>query len=198
MELAHRIGLQVDADTERAHLARRFEHHAGHADLLQRQGRRQPADAAAGDEHGAFRHAFGPIWKRTAFLSFGRCPKQARSGPQLPDDEKPWLVDPKPPRDVDELEVEVDLKPTVPGPVLGRLLDVDGDSAVDTDPDGRPTSSGAAGRRTRNASPSSRSPRRNAGAGTAPPARPPPRPTFGAGAVCCALRRHSAARAGIM
>ena len=77
VELAHRIGLHIDADAERAHLARRFEHHAGHADLVQRQGRRQSADAAAGDEHGAFRHAFGPIWKRTAFLTFGACPEQA-------------------------------------------------------------------------------------------------------------------------
>ena len=51
-ELAHRIGLQVDADAQRAHVAHRLEDDAGHADLVQRQGRRQPADAAAGDEYG--------------------------------------------------------------------------------------------------------------------------------------------------
>ena len=60
--------------------------------------------------------------------------------PQLPDDENPRLVDPKPPRDVDELDVEpeVDLKPTLPeaGLVL-PLVDFVGDSAVETEPDGR-------------------------------------------------------------
>jgi hypothetical protein len=52
---------------------------------------------------------------------------------QLPDDEKPRLVEPNPPRDVDE--PEVDLKPTLPP--LGLLVDLDGDSAVETEPEGR-------------------------------------------------------------
>jgi hypothetical protein len=51
---------------------------------------------------------------------------------QLPEDENPRLVEPKPPREVDGLEV--DLKPTVP--LLG-LPDCDGDSAVETEPEGR-------------------------------------------------------------
>lgn len=56
LEFLHRIGLQVDADAERAHLARRLEHHAGHADLVQRQRGGQPADTAAGDEDGMACH----------------------------------------------------------------------------------------------------------------------------------------------
>ena len=56
VELAHGVGLQIDADAERAHLAHRFEDDAGHADLVQRQGRRQPANAAAGDDHKIVRH----------------------------------------------------------------------------------------------------------------------------------------------
>ena len=64
---------------------------------------------------------------------------RGRSGPQLPEDEYPRLVEPKPPRDGEELEedLEVDLKPTLPGAVLVLLVDLDGDSAVDTEPDGR-------------------------------------------------------------
>ena len=60
VELAHGVGLQVDADAERAHLAHRLEHDAGHADLVQRQRRRQPADAAAGDEDWICWSRFGP------------------------------------------------------------------------------------------------------------------------------------------
>ena len=57
VEFAHGIGLQIDADAERAHLAHRFEDDARHADLMQRQRRRQPADAAAGDEYGVIHYA---------------------------------------------------------------------------------------------------------------------------------------------
>ncbi len=56
VELAHRVGLQVHADAQRAHLAHRLEHDARHADLVQRQRRRQPADAAAGDEYGVIHY----------------------------------------------------------------------------------------------------------------------------------------------
>ena len=55
-EFPHGIGLQIDADAERAHFPDGLEHDAGHADLLERQGGRQPADAAAGDEHKIARH----------------------------------------------------------------------------------------------------------------------------------------------
>ena len=61
VELAHGVGLQIDADAERAHLADRFEDDAGHADLVQRQRCRQPADAAAGDDDAIFRSWLGPI-----------------------------------------------------------------------------------------------------------------------------------------
>ena len=57
VKFAHGIGLQIDADAERAHLARRFEHNAGHADPFERERRRQPADAAAGNEHEIVRHS---------------------------------------------------------------------------------------------------------------------------------------------
>ena len=51
VELAHGIGLQIDADAERAHLAHRLEDDAGHADLVERERGRQAANAAAGDDH---------------------------------------------------------------------------------------------------------------------------------------------------
>ena len=56
VEFAHGIGLQIDADAERAHVPDRFEDNAGHADLVERQGCRQPANAAAGDDHKIIRH----------------------------------------------------------------------------------------------------------------------------------------------
>ena len=56
VEFPHRIGLQVDADAQRSHLAHRLEHDARHADLMQGERRRQPADAAAGDEYGIVCH----------------------------------------------------------------------------------------------------------------------------------------------
>ena len=61
VEFAHRVGLQIDADAERTHLADRLEHDARHADLMQRQGRRQPANAAAGDYHRKVRHTQDPV-----------------------------------------------------------------------------------------------------------------------------------------
>ncbi len=51
IELAHGIGLQVDAHAQRLQLGHRFEHDAGHADLMQRERQRHAADAAAGDQH---------------------------------------------------------------------------------------------------------------------------------------------------
>jgi hypothetical protein len=59
VELAHCIRLQVDADTERAHVAHRLEHDAGDPDLVQRQRRREPAEAAARDQYRIVSHA-GP------------------------------------------------------------------------------------------------------------------------------------------
>ena len=51
VKLAHGVGLQVDADAEWAHVAHRFEHGARDADLMQRERGREPADAAAGNDH---------------------------------------------------------------------------------------------------------------------------------------------------
>ena len=50
-EFPHGIGLQIDADAERAHVPDGFEDDAGHADLVKRQGGRQATDAAAGDDY---------------------------------------------------------------------------------------------------------------------------------------------------
>ena len=57
VEFAHGVGLQVDADAERAHFADRFEYDARHTDLMQREGCRQSADAATGDDNAAVAHA---------------------------------------------------------------------------------------------------------------------------------------------
>ena len=62
VELAHGVGLQVDADAERAHLAHRLEHDAGHTDLVQRERGREPADAAARNKDWFVGHAH-PIRK---------------------------------------------------------------------------------------------------------------------------------------
>ena len=56
VKLAHGIGLQIDADAERPHVADSFEHDAWDADLVQRERRRQPANAAAGDDHSIIGH----------------------------------------------------------------------------------------------------------------------------------------------
>ena len=63
VELAHRIGLQVDADAERPHLAHRLEDDAAHADLVEGERGCQPADAAAGDEHEVVGQAASPLHK---------------------------------------------------------------------------------------------------------------------------------------
>ena len=55
VELAHGIGLQVDAHAQRLQIRHRLVDHAGHADLVQREGQGQAADAAAGDQHGELR-----------------------------------------------------------------------------------------------------------------------------------------------
>jgi hypothetical protein len=49
-QLAHGVGLQVDAHAQRLQFGHGFEHGARHADLVQRQRQRQAADAAAGDQ----------------------------------------------------------------------------------------------------------------------------------------------------
>ena len=51
VEFAHGIGLQIDADAERAHVAHRFEDDTGHANLMERERSREPANAAAGNDH---------------------------------------------------------------------------------------------------------------------------------------------------
>jgi hypothetical protein len=51
-QLAHGVGLQVDAHAQRLAAAARLRRHdAGHADLVQGEGQRHAADAAAGDQH---------------------------------------------------------------------------------------------------------------------------------------------------
>src|SRR5690606_40562416 len=50
IELAHGIGLQVDADTERFHVCDGFEHAARHAYLVQRQCRGKAADTGPGNQ----------------------------------------------------------------------------------------------------------------------------------------------------
>ena len=59
IELAYCVGLQVDADAERFHLAHGLEHRARHADLMKGQGRGQPANPATGNEHLRFSHERG-------------------------------------------------------------------------------------------------------------------------------------------
>ena len=50
-QLAHAVRQQVDADAQRPDLRRRLEDVAGDAGLVQRQREREPADAAADDQH---------------------------------------------------------------------------------------------------------------------------------------------------
>ena len=50
VQLAHGVGLQVDAHAERLERADRLQHEAGHADLVQGQREAQAADAGAGDQ----------------------------------------------------------------------------------------------------------------------------------------------------
>ena len=58
VELAHGVGLQIDADAQRPHLPHGLVDHAGHADLVEGQCGRQSADTAAGDDHRVFCHAW--------------------------------------------------------------------------------------------------------------------------------------------
>ncbi len=51
-QLAHGIRLQVDAHAEWLEFRHRLVDDARHADLVQRQGQRHAADAAAGNQHG--------------------------------------------------------------------------------------------------------------------------------------------------
>ena len=48
-QLAHGIGLQVDAHAQRLDLGHRLEHGAGHTDLMQRQRQCHAANATACD-----------------------------------------------------------------------------------------------------------------------------------------------------
>ena len=50
VEFAHGIGLQIDADAERAHLADRLEDDGAHADLMECERGGEPANAAAGND----------------------------------------------------------------------------------------------------------------------------------------------------
>jgi len=52
VELANGVRLQVDADTERLRIGDRLEHHARHADLVEREREAHAADAASGDQDG--------------------------------------------------------------------------------------------------------------------------------------------------
>src|SRR6185436_13187374 len=122
-----------------------------------------------------------------------------RTMPQLPDEENPRLVDPKPPRDVDELDVpEVDLKPTLPEAGLVLLLvDLVGDSAVETEPEGRfdveRGQSEDDERELQFQLPQERR-RRHGSSGAAPGGRG----TAWAGCAAAGCGRHSLLRAGIM
>jgi hypothetical protein len=51
-QFAHRMRQHVDADAERLQRGDAFEYFGRHADLMQAERQRQPADAAAGDENG--------------------------------------------------------------------------------------------------------------------------------------------------
>ncbi len=79
VEFAHRIGLQIDADAQRAHLAHRLDDHAGRADLMQRQGRRQAADAAAGDNHERVCHLELSVGQPAVRLAPQSRPEQAEA-----------------------------------------------------------------------------------------------------------------------
>lgn len=51
VELAHGVGLQVDAHAQRLQLGHRLEDDAGHTDLVQRQRQRHAADPTSGDQY---------------------------------------------------------------------------------------------------------------------------------------------------
>ena len=52
VQLPYGVWLQVDADTERLRIGDRLEHHARHADLVEREREAHAADAASGDQDG--------------------------------------------------------------------------------------------------------------------------------------------------
>ncbi|MNC84867.1 hypothetical protein D3C83_04350 [compost metagenome] len=56
VELPHGVRLQVDSQPERPEVPYGFEHDARDADLMQRQGDSQSADAAAGHEDRSICH----------------------------------------------------------------------------------------------------------------------------------------------
>src|SRR5689334_6879454 len=55
-EFTDGVGLEIDADTQRLQPAHALEHRAGHADLVEREGERQPTDATTGNKHMSLRH----------------------------------------------------------------------------------------------------------------------------------------------
>ena len=57
VQLAHSIGLQVDAHAQRLQFRHRFKDDAGHADLVQGEGSGHATDAAADDQDGAERRS---------------------------------------------------------------------------------------------------------------------------------------------
>ncbi len=65
-ELAHGVRQKVDADAERHHLRRRFEDAARDSGLVQAERQRQPADAAAHDQHVGVRRTHSAAIPRLA------------------------------------------------------------------------------------------------------------------------------------
>ena len=55
-KLAHRVGLQIDADAEWPQLPHALEHDARHTDLMKRQRHGKAANTAAGDHDRKLRH----------------------------------------------------------------------------------------------------------------------------------------------
>ena len=53
VQLAHSVGLQVDAHAQRLQFRHRFKDDAGHADLVQGEGGGHATNATPGDQHGA-------------------------------------------------------------------------------------------------------------------------------------------------
>ena len=76
VELAHRVGLQVDPDAQRRELARPLEDRERHADLVQGQPEGQPADAATRDQdaRGAVHAAHPTLYRSICTESAARAP----------------------------------------------------------------------------------------------------------------------------
>ena len=87
IELADRMGEQVDADAEGAQLAGRIEHVRPRTDLVQAEGRRQASDAGADDD--GTQAGPGPVhrtscmWMRTVLRSRSPVETAMRSFSQL-------------------------------------------------------------------------------------------------------------------